>query len=105
MSGHTPGPWVVGERNRDILVEISEGAGWHEIALSVDTEANAHLIATAPYLLEAADRLCWSIWALAESGAGFAGENVVDQYGNIVESVASILREMDDAIAKAKGEA
>ena len=53
MSKHTPGPWEVsgGTSDFDIMVEV-DGLGWHEVAMSVDTEANARLIAAAPDLLE-----------------------------------------------------
>ena len=53
---HTPGPWVVAEHTRDILTEPwGEGTGQHEVAMSVDSDANATLIAAAPDLLEVAD--------------------------------------------------
>ena len=51
---HSPAPWEIAETTRDILAETKgEGNGWYEIALSVNTKANAQLIAAAPELLEA----------------------------------------------------
>ena len=66
MNNHTPGPWKividalsradgtkrkweVNERGTDVLVEV-DGHGWHEVALDIDTPANARLIAAAPDL-------------------------------------------------------
>ena len=61
MKTHTPGPWYVADnsryfRPRDIMTK--HGEGWHElIAVNVDTDANANLIAAAPDLLAAAQTL------------------------------------------------
>lgn len=52
---HTPGPWAFTTNNDggiDIVCEPNgQGNGWHEIALDVDSEANAKLIAAATELL------------------------------------------------------
>ena len=53
MTNHTLGPWNTTER-RDVVAEIwGEGNGQHEIALNIDTDANARLIAESPALLKA----------------------------------------------------
>ena len=66
MSGHTPGPWVVRERGLGYGVETQMGTtvatcwrfnrGIADATPSME-EANARLIAAAPDLLEALERL------------------------------------------------
>jgi len=68
MNEHTPGPWVIGDRNRagDFYIKPVHGnAGKNYVAIVVsqgdltlteipgDADANAHLIAAAPDLMAA----------------------------------------------------
>lgn len=62
MSGHTPGPWRVGiTTDSDEIEVVSDARPYVCMALpgALDgvTEANARLIAAAPELLEAVERL------------------------------------------------
>ena len=51
MAEHTPGPWVVSSTGRDI--KTADGT----VVVAYTYERDAHLIAAAPELLEACDRL------------------------------------------------
>ena len=55
MSKHTPGPWKVSSSGNDI--ENAYGAGVCALYADESSEANARLIAAAPELLEALERL------------------------------------------------
>lgn len=78
-ASHTPGPWrirqtVEGGSQFQILDPGYDPAiAWHEPMATVRGEANAHLIAAAPELLEAAEFLLDAIVALA----GWGGEEML----------------------------
>ena len=94
MNNHTPGPWKividalsradgtkrkweVNERGTDVLVEV-DGHGWHEVALDIDTPANARLIAAAPDLLEIIElALAWCEQD-AENEDGYPTQEMMD---------------------------
>jgi hypothetical protein len=84
---HTPGPWAVIESPRGYIVAARDGV--YDIAVirdigSEDNHANARLIACAPEMLEALDKI-----------ACFAPGN-----GDVCEIIAKVARA---AIAKAEG--
>jgi len=84
MSKHTPGPWVYENYGGTVHVFLDNEYGTPSICklLSFDKNANARLIAAAPELLEALERV--------KATGVFLG---------------AITQEMvDAAIAKAKGE-
>lgn len=99
MNNHTPGPWVVADdvvfqvRADDNKMLVAEVRGWGYLTgsgglalLSDDAErvqkANAQLIAAAPDLLEAAERL-------------------IEHYSNDLPD--HLVEEFNTAIAKARG--
>lgn len=64
MSGHTPGPWVIGRSGHGRPYQVETAGGlcitkWGGISrpASAEGEANARLIAAAPELLAALDDL------------------------------------------------
>ena len=96
IGAHTPGPWVIDHR-RDWDKEIGirqSGNGWHRFACQVDyddcdpctAEANANLVAAAPDLLAAAEKLMRA----ADEGDADLGMDAHD--------------ELRAAIAKARGQ-
>lgn len=101
---HTKGPWVwvaddwnggfsglvASETNEEVLFpnhknEGDEGAAWFD---DFPSEANAHLIAAAPELLEALDMI----------------EKSISGGGRVVTFSDLDIKEIQTAIAKAKGE-
>lgn len=63
---YTPGPWAVVDTkvvpSRAVVVACDGGVDIYNAPLTAETEANAHLIAAAPDLLEALDQLAWLTW-------------------------------------------
>lgn len=67
MSKHTPGPWGVPDQGRGVVSKGSTTGGWEGLIATADCGdyarsrdeglANARLIAAAPELLEACQRL------------------------------------------------
>jgi hypothetical protein len=61
MSAHTPGPWKITTSWKDYMVEGPNGEEiiWQDGPYGTPTisKADAHLIAAAPYLLEALQNL------------------------------------------------
>lgn len=86
MSKHTPGPWKITHSEVNGY-RVSDSTGWGVAVVlkDVNDEANAHLIAAAPAMLEALEAL----EALASNYGGLSDENY-----NIVKA----------AVAAAKGE-
>jgi hypothetical protein len=71
MSGHTPGPWVVAKNNPDGVLDRSVMAGRYFVATVHDTashngcwDADAHLIAAAPELLDTLRKLANEVEAI-----------------------------------------
>lgn len=92
---HTPGPWFVFPRNPEMKM-LHVGPSWHSVAwvIAIDDEpANANLIAAAPDLLAACEKLR-AAWERTNIKADFADQMVIG------ERFAAI----DAAIAKARGE-
>lgn len=94
MSGHTKGPWIIRRSGsgKPYQVETVDGVGitqWRGISrpASKEGEANAHLIAAAPDLLEA-----------LEACVGLVTISYHESAGEIADKVYA-------AIAKARGEA
>lgn len=100
MSAHTPGPWIVGndpELDPDgagewfsIWTDVP-GAANAELAGRIGVEANAHLIAAAPDLLDA---------------VSFALSHLQADYGNNREDAraeADLIAALTAAIEKAEG--
>lgn len=86
----TPGPWLIGKAGTDKAIYDGKG-GWvatiPDMLLNDEQKANAHLIASAPDLLEALEEVLKSLeWQ----------ENILD--GLAVQKAQA-------AIAKAKGAA
>ena len=100
-AAHTPGPWKFGKeltaRSGEWLVSFDAGSKGRGIAIaetragSGNEEANAHLIAAAPQLLEALQTTAANLrsWKAANGG----GIKTFDSWLEVVE----------EAIAKAKG--
>ena len=85
MSAHTPGPWHV-KRNR-VTTAIRDAKGHYIVDRVVkDRDANAHLIAAAPELLEALRAIVAVI------------DHAPDR-----ECAAGVLEQARAAIAKAEG--
>ena len=87
MSTHTPGPWLSHDKLTHSEIVTNEHGS--TVVAEVYTEADAHLIATAPELLEA---LSTSIYLLSESEL------------DLETALHRALEHMQAAIAKAKGE-
>ena len=69
MNGHTPGPWREGiEGNNRVYSPDGRGDDSGLIAVVYKGRGNIRLIAAAPDLLEALDRLLGAYIALARSG-------------------------------------
>lgn len=99
MSGHTPGPWHV-VTNTDGGTDVvhtrgrAPGESYREVALDIDTEEDARLIAAAPDLLEALE----TILKQAATLHGGSGGPTPRQVANDIE------KEAREAIAKATGD-
>lgn len=104
-SKHTPGPWIedhfqyAGEHQRDIYAELSDGSRVQVAAVAEmlgfrphwEAEANANLMAAAPDLLEALEKV--------------AGHFLMLATGNMpAESYADDFNAAQAAIARARGE-
>ena len=84
MSKHTPGPWTI--RNNFIDAEIDIVAEFNPI---IDgSQANAHLIAAAPEMLEALEKISISI----------------EFYGQSLHEKLEGFEELKTVIKKAKGQ-
>jgi hypothetical protein len=109
MNKHTPGPWKVDDReDRDDLYistvkELGRGQwsrfasvvrGWPEME-DADGTANARLIAAAPDLLDALERMV--------SAGSAAAASPLDPQGRLADVMAE-LKQARAAIKKAKGE-
>jgi hypothetical protein len=93
MSAHTPGPWFVSPPTRENPSEarvtaLAGGVRIYEAPLTRETEANAHLIAAAPDMLAALERLLSSALIAQPYNAQF---------------FAPVVAAADAAIAKARG--
>lgn len=92
---HTPGPWSVGELDENQFVNVYAADGY-SVAIEVqgedltEAEANAHLIAAAPELLEA-----------CETALGVLYPHFDDDRDRSPEAFAS--NKILSAIAKARG--
>jgi hypothetical protein len=87
MSKHTPGPWTVGDSGGYLNQMKIEPAIGVVYGAGEEIQANAHLIAAAPELLEALQELKEELFQHAE--------------GNYLRP---FLDKAEAAIAKAKGE-
>ena len=69
LTKHTPGPWVIGKQDHDVItVDTANGTAICDVYVdSDDRPANANLIAAAPDLLEACERLLDGGWPHAEA--------------------------------------
>ncbi len=98
--GHTPGPWILVYRafqdgsggTSQFSVETGGGSGGRKIAMvghwgTFEDEANAHLIAAAPELLEQCHRLL----------------NILDCPGNLRKTYKHCIDTSKAVIAKAEG--
>ncbi len=112
MSKHTPGPWRIGGLVRQIM-EDRKGRGaktegfdrvvavmppWHEDN-STELEANAHLIAAAPELLEALaalTKMCGAVQVFEQGDASVRGVKWAGDFMATLEKAQA-------AIAKAEG--
>ena len=101
MSKHTPGPWKVHyEGSGDFVVysgDVEIGTAWSQHAhfmgsgeAELSNEANAHLIAAAPEMFDALERI-----ANGDIGPSNANDQI------IIQSIVNTARV---AVAKAKGE-
>lgn len=99
---HTPGPWVLDDRGcKYIVSKAGDGYITRDVCrmdgstmASVAQTANAHLIAAAPELLEALEKLAVLADAFSVSGVYF-GE--IPEHSQAIDAAYT-------AIAKAKGE-
>ena len=64
---HTPGPWIIGKQDHDVItVDTANGTAICDVYVDSDDRrppANARLIAAAPDLLAALDRLERLSWS------------------------------------------
>jgi hypothetical protein len=103
MSGHTPGPWTAvfevtepapqGETG-DVGFYRIDGADGQYMGATVNGEADAHLLAAAPLLLEALEATLLAI----STAAALTGRN------GFQKVFAPTLAKSNAAIAAAKGE-
>jgi hypothetical protein len=102
MSKRTPGPWVITHSPLNGY-RVSDKTGWGVAVVLKDTndEANARLIAAAPRMLEALERL--SNAATAVSQQRHDNPDPVLMFVAIGEMLSAI-RQADEAIKAAKGE-
>ena len=93
MNKHTPGPWKI-THSEVSGYRVSDSTGWGVAVVlkDVNDEANAHLIAAAPAMLEALERLRG--WVVAEA----------EQFGAVLPD-DDIMEQATAAIRAAKGEA
>jgi len=92
MSKHAPGPWKITHSEVNGY-RVSDSTGWGVAVVlkDVNDEANAHLIAAAPQMLEALERLRG--WVVAEA----------EQFGAVLPD-DDIMEQATAAIRAAKGE-
>ena len=91
---HTPGPWEVDERNRQVLIPTGKHSCY---AAYAGTLSNARLIAAAPDLLEALEDSRDAINSLPVESLGYA----IDSAGRWPIK-KELLYKIDLAIEKAK---
>lgn len=107
---HTAGPWHYGDAHIDHHSEFTcfcIGNGAASVAKVMvypaigreEAEANAHLIAAAPMLLQAAKKTMAYLNDLAKSNPGYLGKLVLQDYKQWNEAMI----ELPAAIAKAEG--
>ena len=97
MSKHTPGPWKT-THSEVGGYRVSDSTGWGVAVVLKDTndEANAHLIAAAPQMLEALEA-CADYWHIKH--------NPGDEHGELLSlSAERAQRLIRVALAAAKGE-
>jgi hypothetical protein len=102
MSKHTPGPWKLSHtRIQGFHVSDSTGWGVAVVLKDINDEDNARLIAAAPQMLEALERL--SSAATAVNQQRHDNPDPVPMFVAIGEMLSAI-RQADEAIKAAKGE-
>lgn len=83
MPNHTPGPWIVLNDGLTISEESRRDVIPFEVAKVVDgsneDRANAHLIAAAPDLLSALERMLNAYEADKVRGCAFGNDQAADQ--------------------------
>jgi hypothetical protein len=90
---HTPGPWKVLKQNEnlfiteDIFIVASAWTGVYKNETTDDAEANAHLIAAAPELLEACKALANVISGWDGEWQRQCGSDFVDAYAMLIAAV------------------
>lgn len=91
MTNHTPGPWVIGKQDHDVMtVDTANGTAICDVYVDSDDRrppANANLIAAAPDLLAALETL----------------ERMVSKMRYTLDDDDPALEPARAAIAKAKG--
>ena len=102
MSKHAPGPWKITHTALNGY-RVSDSTGWGVAVVLKDTndEANARLIAAAPQMLEALERL--SNAATAANHQRHDNPDPVPMFVALGEMLSAI-RQADDVIKTAKGE-
>ena len=98
---HTPGPWSVGVTSDGGEIDIIAADGWFvSVACDSvgegDTEANAHLIAAAPDMLEALE-LAVAIGIVPVTSASEGGAAKFSEHVRVADMIRA-------AIKKARGE-
>jgi hypothetical protein len=98
-TGHTPLPWTIGRGRRWITSGEVDIARIHDVSKIGEDEAvaNARLIASAPELLEALENAYTDINYLLIEGFDTDVEECT------IDGVKDTIREIKQAIAKAKG--
>jgi len=104
---HTPGPWEVSYRDLSVQIYGANGSGIGEVygwsagsqAVQQEAFANAHLIAAAPRLLSAAQRVTAAFRAMGQPAS------VVGLVSNLRAECEASMLELDEAIKQATGEA
>lgn len=111
MKKHTPGPWKVGINGNDslsiwtIAPSTNVVAVLHDVPHENNTKANAHLIAAAPELLEAAKFALRSLEAANDAMGGdqYGEAGITGKYKHTRGYYLECRKELAAAIAKAEG--
>ena len=108
MSKHTPGPWKITHTALNGY-RVSDSTGWGVaiVLKDVNDKANAQLIAAAPQMLEALERLCEAARALDEQISTVHDKIVITDAISLLRlqnAALSAVKQAEAAIATAKGE-
>ena len=89
---HTPGPWKI-THTEQMGYRVSDSTGWGVAVVlkDVNDKANTHLIAAAPQMLEALERLGEAVRAL-DAQIGTIHDKIV------ITDAVSLLRLQNDAL-------